>query len=219
MLRAAGGGEIGASGGSSRAAGRRAGDGSESGGIRRAGYVLVGGRSSRMGRDKALLPYRGDALARRVAAEVRAAAGSVALVGSPSRHGGLGCGVVPDVFPGDGPLGGILTALQNTTATWNLLVACDMPRVSAVFLDQLCEAAESWDVDALLPAGPGRRLEPLCAVYHRRSRQALYAAFLRGVRKITDALEGLRVAAYLVPEDSSLVNINTPEDWAPYAAE
>jgi len=172
-----------------------------------------------MKRDKALLPYRGGTLANAVAKEAASAAGQVMFVGSPMRRRGLGFGMVPDVFPGEGPLGGILTALQFSAAPWNLVVACDMPLVSAFFLRQLLENAELWDVDALLPAGPSRRLEPLCAVYHRRSRQALYAAFERGVRKVTDALEGLRAAAFLVPETEPLQNVNTPEEWAIYAAD
>ena len=74
----------------------------------------MGGRSSRMGRDKALLPFRGGALAQSVARAVSATAGSVTLVGDPERYGGLGYAVIADIYPGEGPLGGILTALGNT---------------------------------------------------------------------------------------------------------
>lgn len=185
--------------------------------VERAGYVLVGGRSSRMGRDKASLPFRGGSLAGSVARTVAAAAGSVVLVGSPSRHLGLGFPVTPDIYPGEGPLGGILSALQNTRADWNLVVACDMPELSAEFLGQLFDAAERSDADALVPRGPSGRLEPLCAVYHRRSRQALYTAFAAGERKVTAAFEGLRIAAWPIPEMSPFQNLNTPEDWANYA--
>ncbi len=170
-----------------------------------------------MGQDKALLPFRGGVLAQTIAQEVRAAAGQAAFVGSPARGVPSGFGVVPDIYPGEGPLGGILTALQNTTARWNLIVACDMPNVSAAFLRQLLDAAEAWDVDALLPAGPSHQLEPLCAVYHRRVEQGLHAAFSSGQRKILGALEGLPVAVLLVRESAPLQNVNTPADWADYA--
>ena len=169
-----------------------------------------------MGRDKALLPFRGSTLAQTVAEAVRTATGNVALVGSSRRYGHLRCGRVPDVYPGEGPLGGILTALQVSKADWNLIVACDMPRLSAGFLRQLLDAADHCGGDALVPADPSGRLEPLCAVYHRRSRQGLYASFARGVRKIAEALLEVRWVAWPIPELSYFQNVNTPEDWAPY---
>jgi len=185
--------------------------------VNRAGYVLAGGRSSRMGRNKALLPYRGSALVESVARAVELAAGSAVLVGSPGSYGSLSFPAIADVYPGEGPLGGILTALQNTTAQWNLVVACDMPEVSAEFLCGLLDVAERSDADALVPCGPSGLLEPLCAVYQRRSYDGLHAAFAGGIRKVTGAFEGLRIAAWSVPEVVRFQNINTPEDWAAYA--
>jgi molybdopterin-guanine dinucleotide biosynthesis protein A len=186
--------------------------------VKRAGYVLVGGRSSRMGRDKALLPYRGGLLVEFVATAVRLAAGSAVLVGSPSRSRLPGYPNLPDIYPGEGPLSGILSVLQHSAADWNLIVACDMPEISAEFLRELLDAAERENADALIPAGPSGLLEPLCAVYHRRSRETLYQAFSGGIRKVTAAFTGLRIAVFPVPELTPFQNVNTPEDWAGYAA-
>ena len=182
----------------------------------RAGYVLVGGKSSRMGRDKALLPFHGRTLAEVVAGAVSAAAGPTALVGGSRRMAPVEFGFVPDLYPGEGPLGGILTALQHSRADWNLIVACDMPGLKVDFLRQLLDAADCREGDALVPAGPSGLLEPLCAAYHRRSRQGLHAAFARGVRKIAAALEEVRTVRWPVPEMSYFHNVNTPEDWAAY---
>jgi molybdopterin-guanine dinucleotide biosynthesis protein A len=168
-----------------------------------------------MGRDKALLPFRGGVLAQAVAREVESAAGSAALVGSLTIPP---FSTLPDAYLGEGPLGGILTALQNTTAAWNLIVACDMPDIHAGLLRDLLDCAEAWDLDALLPAGPSHRMEPLCAVYHRRSLPALQDAFSNGIRKVTDAFHGLRTAVLLVPEASPFQNVNTPAEWSDYVA-
>jgi molybdopterin-guanine dinucleotide biosynthesis protein A len=178
--------------------------------VKRSGYVLVGGRSSRMGRDKALL------FGKDVAREVELATGNVTLVGNPDLRVTLGYPCIPDLYPGEGPVGGILTALHYTSAEWNLVVACDMPGLSADFLRELLQAAEERDADALLPMGPSGYQEPLCAVYHRRAMLQIEANFTRGIRKVTAALEGLLTASFAVAEVSRFQNVNTPEDWAPY---
>jgi len=184
----------------------------------RAGYLLVGGASSRMGTDKALLPFGGATLGQSAAARVESAAGSVTLVGNLQLGARFGYPAIPDLYPGEGPLGGILTALGHTSADWNLVVACDMPAVSAGFLAGLLDAAVASGADALLPAGPAGRPEPLCAVYHRRSRAALERAFTGGVRKILAALEEISVCVLPVEEPGIFQNLNTPEEWARYAA-
>ncbi len=181
------------------------------------GFVLAGGRSSRMGRDKALLPFRGGVLIESVAAIVRQAAGDAILVGNPNLYAGLGFTVIPDLYPGEGPLGGILTALAHSAASWNLVAACDMPDLTEDFLGGLLDRAERSGADALLPAGPSGRLEPLCAVYHSRCRPLLERAFAAGTRKIAEALESVKVARLEVAEGARFHNINTPEDWADHA--
>ncbi len=185
----------------------------------RAGYVLVGGRSSRMGRNKALLPFRGGALAGFVARAAASAAGSAVLVGDPEIYGELGYPVTPDRYPGEGPLGGILTALYHTSADWNLVVACDMPGTSPEFLGRLLEAAEQAGCDALVPTGPSGRPEPLCAVYHRRACAPFERVFAGGERRVTAAFAAVRAEILPVKELAPFQNVNTPEDWDRYAAE
>ena len=166
-----------------------------------------------MGKDKARLPFRGVVLAEAVARQVREAAGNVTLVGHPELEG------IPDRYPGEGPLGGILTALHHTSADWNLIVACDMPELSAQFLERLLVVTASTDSAIVLPYGVDGRPEPLCAVYHRRALPDLEAAFARGVRKVTAAMEGIPIARFDVTEVAVFQNVNTPEDWSGYAAE
>ena len=169
-----------------------------------------------MGRDKALLPFRGASLVEHVARAAAEAAGSVMLVGCPARYSHLSNPVVEDLAPGCGPLGGIHTALTVTGADWNLVVACDMPEVTGPFLSALLEAARSADADCLLPSSDSGRPEPLCAVYHRRCLPGITAALERGVRKVTAALAGLQVVGWNPPQPDSFRNVNTPRDWRSY---
>ena len=184
-----------------------------------AGWVFVGGKSSRFGRDKALLPWRGQPLALHVAAAVRAAAGSVTLVGDPEKYGALGQPVVRDAVGEFGPLGGLLAVLEATKARWNLVVACDMPHLSKGFLRFLLARAEESNADVVLPIGEDDRPQPLCAVYCATARAAIQAAVERDEHKVTRAFEGLRVEKIPAPEYASfnragnlLANVNRPED-------
>jgi molybdopterin-guanine dinucleotide biosynthesis protein A len=187
-------------------------------GMKRAGFVLAGGASSRMGRDKALLPLGRKTLLEHVAAQVRAAAGSVTVVGPPERYERLGLAVVPDVMAGCGPLGGILTALTLSPAEWNLIVACDLPGVTSTRLRNLLDAAERIDADCLMPVGAADQPQPLCAVWRRTCLPAVQRATREGRYKVTEALSGLVVMPYRVAEPDWLLNVNTPEDWAAWEA-
>jgi molybdopterin-guanine dinucleotide biosynthesis protein A len=178
----------------------------------RAGYLLAGGQSSRMGRDKALLPFGDGPLASHIAVQIREAAGSVTLIGPPERYAHLGFPVIPDAIPGCGPLGGLLTALRSTSADWNLIVACDMPHLTAAFLAGLLNAAEVTDPDCLIAESEGRR-HPLCAVYHRRVLPAAETAINRKLFKMHDFIASLRTEAWPVLDPALLRNINTPADW------
>lgn len=173
----------------------------------------------RMGQDKALLPLRGRPLAAHMAGVVADAAGSAVLVGDPARLSSLGFPVIPDTWPGAGPLGGIATALRHSAAQWNLVLACDMPRVTPAFLLQLFGWAEASGCDCLLPAGPSGRPEPLCAIYHARCLPALAAALARGIRKVTAATAATRMEIRRIDDDAVFQNCNTPEEWSAYIRE
>jgi molybdopterin-guanine dinucleotide biosynthesis protein A len=166
-----------------------------------------------MGRDKALLPLDGATMVERIAARVRAAAGNVTLLGSPEKYGHLGFPVVADEIENCGPLGGLYTALCRTEADWNLLVACDMPDVTGGFLSQLLEAAEALDADCLVPEINGK-IDPLCAVYHRRLVTVAESAIHRKLFKMQDFVSTLRTSYWPVADPRPLFNVNTPAEWS-----
>jgi molybdenum cofactor guanylyltransferase len=177
-----------------------------------AGFVLTGGRSSRMGRDKALLPIEGLLLVERTAERVRAAAGSVTLIGAPERYAHLGLPVAADLIEDCGPVGGLYTALKIGQADRNLLVACDMPGVTAEFLRELLDAARQSGSACLVPQTESG-LHPLCAVYHRRAEGAVASAIEHKRFKMHDLLKILKAVSFPVADARILENVNTPVEW------
>jgi molybdopterin-guanine dinucleotide biosynthesis protein A len=163
-----------------------------------------------MGRDKAALPLENAALAVRTAELVAAVCGSAKLVGS-QRHFGLP--IVEDEAPGSGPLGAIVSALAQSSAEWNLIVACDMPGLTRAFLEDLQARAGRGSAGCVIPRSPSGRLDPLCAAYRKSSEIPLRAAFLAGTRSMQDALRTLSCDVWEVADAAPLRNVNTPEDW------
>jgi len=181
--------------------------------MRRTGFVLVGGQSSRMGRDKALLPYHGRTLAEHIASIVLEAAGSVALIGSPSQYGGLGFPVHDDDYPWRGPMGGVATALRVSGAEWNLVVACDMPAITVELLRVLLDRARD-PANCVAATGPDGEPEPLCAVYHARSLAAIKRAIQGNRLKMKELVKELQPVLCAEIDPGSLANLNTPKEWA-----
>jgi molybdenum cofactor guanylyltransferase len=158
-----------------------------------AGYVLAGGGSTRFGKDKALVEAGGKPMLVRMCELLRTAAIEVTVIADPEKYTGFGLRSVADRWPGAGPLGGIITALEDAGARkvspeWNLIVSCDMPFLTREWLAYLAGRALKSSSQVVLPEsahGP----EPLCACYRTDAGPALRAAFERGVRKITEALK------------------------------
>lgn len=171
------------------------------------GAVLCGGASSRMGCDKATLVVDGLALSRRMADSLAAAGCSpvVGVGGEPSALTGVGLRHIADQHPGEGPLGGVLTALSLGAPC--LVVACDLPRLGAATLSSLIDAL--GDHDAAIARSD--RVEPLCAVWSARSAALLQIKFDAGERAVYRAIADLNVAWVRVPPEE-LRNVNTPAD-------
>jgi molybdopterin-guanine dinucleotide biosynthesis protein A len=180
--------------------------------MKAAGFVLVGGHSSRMGRDKALLPLSSRLLIEDIAAKVAAAAGSVALIGAPERYNHLGIECLPDLRPGMGPLAGIEAALESGRGELNLIVACDMPSLEA---DWLCRPLlKARETDALCVASRDASgiVHPLCAVYRSGCLPVIRRALDAGRLKLLEVIGELGASTLQI--GSTVWNINTPQEWA-----
>ena len=167
-----------------------------------------------MGQDKALLPW-GDSVLGAHAARIvgQAVEGHVSLIGPPERLSALGLPVYADRLPGRGPLGGLLTALESTNAQWNLLVACDMPHITAEALTVLLDRAAQTAGLCVAPVTPSGA-EPLCAVYHIDCLPAVRRALERQRLKMRDLLPELGVSLAAGFDPLLFTNVNTPADWA-----
>jgi molybdopterin-guanine dinucleotide biosynthesis protein A len=157
------------------------------------GYVLAGGGSTRFGRDKALVEVGGVPMLELMLDLLITVTGEVIIIGPPERYMNFGVGIVRDRWAGEGPLGGIITALELTAKSpakckWNLIVSCDMPFLTREWLTFLCQRAAKSEAQVVLPFS-GHGPEPLCACYRTDASGALLATFESGVRKVTEGLK------------------------------
>lgn len=188
------------------------------------GYVMAGGGSTRLGQDKALIRLGRKLMLARMVELLQSVTEKVEVVAAGGKYSEFGVGLVADRWPGEGPLGGIITALENTAVTdagsqWNLIVSCDMPFLTAEWLRDLANRAQASAADVVLAissSGP----EPLCACWRTEAVKVLRPAFEGGVRKVMDGVKQLK--AELLDDthwkrfDSAgrlFWNLNTAEDF------
>jgi molybdopterin-guanine dinucleotide biosynthesis protein A len=167
-----------------------------------------------MGRDKALIEVDGTAMVDRLGAVLAAVCTDVVAIGPSPLAGGLRA--VPDEFPGEGPLGGVITALRFADDDYDavVIVACDLPWLDVDTLGQVVAAfANAANDTEDVAVARTDRLEPLCAVWDPRVAKALDLQFDRGERAVHRALDGLRVRAVDVAA-APLRNVNVPNDLA-----
>lgn len=185
------------------------------------GVVLAGGRSTRMGEDKAALEIGGESLLRRVVRRLQVALPEVLVVG-PEHLAALvpDVRVAPDRAAHLGPLGGLATALAVAETPRVFLVACDMPFVEPELVRAMARlAAEPPPVDALLLRSPAG-LEYLHAVYAASCLlriETVLAGTDRSLRRLVSLLTVREMPREQVarydPQGLSAFNANTPSEW------
>jgi molybdopterin-guanine dinucleotide biosynthesis protein A len=180
--------------------------------------ILAGGKSTRMGRDKAFVEFQGRTLLARSLDLARTVSADVLIVGSEEKFAPF-ASVVEDEFPNCGPLGGIHAALRSSHTDLNLVLAVDMPFVTQSLLQYLiAQARETPEAMAMVPGGDGG-WQPLCAVYRRKFAVAAEQALRAGRNKIDLLFDS--ASTRVIEKDelqragfSSDVfrNLNTPEE-------
>ena len=175
------------------------------------GYVLAGGRSSRMGRDKAMLKLAGKPLVQRAVEKLRRVCAEIFVVGNrPELE--VYAPVVRDLHEGCGPLGGIEAALQSSDREWNLLMAVDMPFLPAAFLSAWARSVmEEKDSRVALFTVDGRPQPALCLL-HRDIGPFAGAAIRKGELKLYPVL--LNAAQELAARQGVALNeVFWNRDW------
>jgi molybdenum cofactor guanylyltransferase len=182
-------------------------------------FILAGGKSTRMGTDKAFVLLDGRTLLARMLDLARQLTSNVHIIGDPTKFTPF-APTIADVFPGCGPLGGIHAALRSSRTDLNLILAVDVPFVSLALLDYLISRARTSNANVTLARAAGG-FQPLCAIYRRSFADAAENALRAGHYKI-DTL--FTPASTQVIEESELEasgfsprifrNLNTPEELA-----
>jgi molybdenum cofactor guanylyltransferase len=182
-----------------------------------AAFVLTGGKSSRMGQEKSALLLNGNTLLERAIEIARAASEDVQLLGNPSTRTSVP--VIPDRFPGCGPLAGIDAALATTNAELNFILSVDTPFVPEGFVRYLIERARGNGALVTYPRLTSG-YQPLCAVYRREFGPIAEASLRSGQYKIDPLFARIRTCTIDDAElrklgfgDEIFDNLNTPEDW------
>jgi molybdopterin-guanine dinucleotide biosynthesis protein A len=182
------------------------------------GFVVAGGRSERMGQDKALLPWPDGTLLDHALRRLRAVCREVRILSGPqSRYADRGVSVLTDALPDAGPLAGIHAGLLSLTDPLGLFLGVDVPLVPPALLTALLAAADGSDAVVPLVAG---HPEPLCAVYRRTCVDAVGRVLEAGERKMTSFWPDVRVRTLAEPELAPFGdpiemfrNVNTPDDY------
>jgi molybdenum cofactor guanylyltransferase len=171
------------------------------------GFVLAGGRSSRLGRDKAMLPWppetsrdgRGETLLHHSIARLEMVCTTVSVCANRNDLPFPGA-IISDARSSSGPLGGIVAALESSTTDWNLMLAVDLPLLPVEVLRALAATALNEKSSVISPASSPQRVacilphldglpQPLCGLYHRVLLRGLQTALEAGKFKVMTALQ------------------------------
>ncbi len=181
------------------------------------GVILVGGRSARMGRDKAFLPLGGATFFERALAAMKRHLETIFLVGDrPERFTRYGLRVYPDIYPGSA-LGGLHTAVSRAITSYVFVSPCDLPYASPDVMQYLISLREGFDV--VVPFSRGYP-EPLFALYSRNCLEPMRDLLEAGNFRIFDFYPLIRVRrvpetelAPIAGSEKAFLNINTMEEY------
>lgn len=180
--------------------------------------ILCGGRSKRMGRPKAFLPFGGTTMINHILTNVKDMFAETFLVSNePESFEDFDVDVVKDILPYRGPLGGILSGLLVSQHSHAFVIACDMPLITPKMIRELCQRRFEHDV---VVASHDEGIEPLLGVYSKNCIKSLEESLFNGDLALKDFLSGLNSVTYDLEEETKegalppYFNVNTPQDYS-----
>ena len=187
-----------------------------------AAVVLTGGKSSRMGTDKAFLPIPNNPnetfLSHTLSLVDHFPVVALSVATQDTKYSAFGCMQIADRWPEIGPMGGIASALSVLDADAVLVLACDTPFLSAELIDRLTDAyRKNPDAGCICCTDTDGRFQPLCAIYARSSLPHFLEAIAHekyALRYVIDKLETVCLTLDKSLAEQASANINTPEEYA-----
>jgi molybdopterin-guanine dinucleotide biosynthesis protein A len=182
------------------------------------GIILAGGKSSRMGAEKGLQLLCGKPLISYAVEALKGLCSEIIISSSSNAYTGFGFKIVPDEFPGIGPMGGIYSSLKQSTSTQNLVLSCDLPFVSQELLTFILKSSEGYQV--AVPWQGSQHYEPLCGYYHTSVLAPMDDFLNSNNYKLPDLFEQVRINRLLIGpvhdfyHDNLFMNINSKHDLA-----
>lgn len=183
--------------------------------------ILCGGKSTRMGRPKAFLPYRGTLMINHIINLIRQLFTEVILVtNEPELFDGFAIDIVKDILPHRGPLGGILSGLLIANNDHSFVTACDMPFISREVIEGMVKEHEGNDV---LVLKHDQGIEPLIGIYSKKCIKALEESLFVGQTNLNNFVSTLNAEIFFYPVSPTAngtkslppyFNIDTPQDYA-----
>ena len=179
--------------------------------------ILAGGKSIRMGQDKAFIEVNGIPIILRVFAVLdRLFRETIIVANEREPYLELNIPVYSDLVPGQGALGGLYTGLIHSAFSYSFCVACDMPFLNQALIEYLLTKTEHYD--AVVPR-TSDGLQPLHAIYSKKCLEPIRQILDQKKTKIMDFYPQIRLGIVdekeflpLDPEKRSFTNVNTPED-------
>jgi molybdopterin-guanine dinucleotide biosynthesis protein A len=179
------------------------------------GAVLAGGKSSRFGSDKGLILFQGIPLIEHVVRQLQLVCDEVFIISNNPGYEFLNLPIYPDEYMDAGPLGGLHSALLNSSNMHCLLAACDMPFINLPLLHKILSYS---NYEAVIPTY-NNQVEPLCALYQQTALSAITEQLEIGEFKMTDAIDRTHHLYIEVDENDEFyhpqlfANINTKAQW------